>query len=272
MTMTYHRSCPRGLAHITHLEGKETPVRNVISGSGNERDGIIMAKLRVSLFVGALALTGAACEAPVEPDAGPTGTQAIPLTQGISGPLSDTSSDSLTNRSVLEAFYHATGGPDWDNNTNWLSDQPLDTWYGVTADSLDQVKGLYLSNNNLADSLPLVLRWLRKLEVLQISGNENMSGEVPLEWAIESTRVTGGTFPLLWMFHTDDTGICALPDPRMRIWLDRILNVRVSYCKYFYLNQSVQSFDDPVPLVAGRRHCCECSSLPTTAVVTTFRE
>lgn len=254
MAMTYHRSCPRGSAHITHLEGKETPVRNVISDSGNERDGTIMAKLRVSLLVGALALTEAACEAPVEPDAGPTGTQAIPLTQGISGPLSDTSSDSLTNRSVLETFYHATGGPDWDNNTNWLSDQPLNTWYGVTADSSDQVQALRLPNNNLADSLPVVLRWLRQLEVLVISGNENMSGEVPLEWATEWAQdVTGGTFPLLWMFHAHDTGICALPDPRMRIWLDRISDARVSYCKYFYLTQSVQSFDDPVPLIAGRR-------------------
>lgn len=238
---------------LTSPEGKGHLVRNVISDSGNERDGIIMAKLRVSLLVGALALAGAACEAPVEPDAGPTGTQAIPLTQGISGPLSDTSPDSLTNRSVLEAFYHATGGPDWDNNTNWLSTQPLNTWYGVTADSLDQVKVLYLPDNNLADSLPVVLRWLRKLEVLVISGNENMSGEVPLEWATETQDVTGGTFPLLWMFHAHDTGICALPDTRMRFWLDRISDARVSYCKYFYLNQSVQSFDNPVPLVAGRR-------------------
>ena len=26
------------------------------------------------------------------------------------------------DRAALEAFYHATGGPDWDNNENWLTD------------------------------------------------------------------------------------------------------------------------------------------------------
>jgi len=47
----------------------------------------IMAKLRMSLLVGALALTEAACEAPVEPDGGPTGTQGHSAHSGDIGSL-----------------------------------------------------------------------------------------------------------------------------------------------------------------------------------------
>ena len=36
-----------------------------------------------------------------------------------------------SDREVLEAFYHAAGGPDWFHSTNWLSDEPLSEWYGV---------------------------------------------------------------------------------------------------------------------------------------------
>ena len=253
--MTYHRSRPRRPAHINHSpRGKGNPVRNVVNPTPATKEMMsIMAKLRMSLFVGVLALAGAACEAPVEPDASPTGTQAAPPASGDSGILSalDTAGV-LTNREVLDSFYHATGGPDWDNNTNWLSTEPLNTWYGVTADSSDQVQALRLQDNNLADSLPVLLHRLTGLEELVINGNENMSGEVPIEWANPLNGVDEG-FPLLRVFHAHDTGICALPVQEMRDWLDRISDARVSYCKYFYLNQSVQSFDYPVPLVAARR-------------------
>ena len=34
-------------------------------------------------------------------------------------------------RGVLVAIYNATGGANWTNNTNWLSDRPIGEWYGV---------------------------------------------------------------------------------------------------------------------------------------------
>ena len=40
-----------------------------------------------------------------------------------------------TDRDVLVALYHATGGDNWTNNENWLSDAPIGTWYGVTTES-----------------------------------------------------------------------------------------------------------------------------------------
>ena len=39
------------------------------------------------------------------------------------------------DRDALVTLYNATDGPNWVNNTNWLSDEPLDTWYGVTTNA-----------------------------------------------------------------------------------------------------------------------------------------
>ena len=36
-----------------------------------------------------------------------------------------------SDRAALEALYHSTDGPNWNNNANWLSDAPLRDWYGV---------------------------------------------------------------------------------------------------------------------------------------------
>ena len=40
--------------------------------------------------------------------------------------------DSAADRAALVALYNSTGGPNWRDNRNWLSDRPLSEWYGVT--------------------------------------------------------------------------------------------------------------------------------------------
>ena len=50
----------------------------------------------------------------------------------------------MTDREVLEAFYHATGGPEWNNRTNWLSEAPLSDWFGVKTDGSGRVTRLAL--------------------------------------------------------------------------------------------------------------------------------
>ena len=40
----------------------------------------------------------------------------------------------LSDRDVLEILYEATGGPNWTNSNNWLTDAPLRDWYGVGVD------------------------------------------------------------------------------------------------------------------------------------------
>ena len=50
----------------------------------------------------------------------------------------------VSDRRVLETLYRATGGDDWTDNTNWLTDAPLGDWYGVEADEDGRVAGLRL--------------------------------------------------------------------------------------------------------------------------------
>ena len=65
------------------------------------------------------------------------------------------------HRAALIAFYNATGGDNWYNNTNWCSDKPIYEWYGVNhcygdweRIQSDCVKSLYLYENNLIGELP----------------------------------------------------------------------------------------------------------------------
>ena len=49
----------------------------------------------------------------------------------------------------MVAFYEATGGANWEDNTNWLSEEPIYEWYGVTTDEEGRVFRLDLSDNGL---------------------------------------------------------------------------------------------------------------------------
>ena len=81
---------------------------------------------------------------------------------------------------VLVALYNATDGPNWVNNDNWLTDAPLDEWYGVFTNSAGQVEWLILDANGLAGEIPPELGDLATLEWLILSANE-LSGPIPPE-------------------------------------------------------------------------------------------
>ena len=54
-----------------------------------------------------------------------------------------------TDEDALIALYQATDGVNWVSNQNWLSDDPIGTWYGVITDENDRVIELNLSENEL---------------------------------------------------------------------------------------------------------------------------
>ena len=57
-------------------------------------------------------------------------------------------------RKILIEFYHSTNGPEWKNNTNWCSDEPLSAWYGVQCNWwAGTLTGLDLRNNGLKGKL-----------------------------------------------------------------------------------------------------------------------
>ena len=99
-----------------------------------------------------------------------TGTTASPPPAGSPAP----------DRAALVALYNATDGADWTDNTNWLSDGPLDDWYGVTTDASGRVTRLVLNVNRLSGSIPAELGNLSNLESLYLSYNQ-LSGSIPKE-------------------------------------------------------------------------------------------
>ncbi len=84
------------------------------------------------------------------------------------------------DRKALVALYNATGGPVWNGNENWLTDAPINTWYGVTADKEGHVTELYLSDNNLSGPLPPEIGDLPRVETLWLHGNA-LTGPIPPE-------------------------------------------------------------------------------------------
>ena len=91
---------------------------------------------------------------------------------------------SQAEREALVALYHATDGPNWRDNTNWLSDAPLDEWHGVSHSTFDDGKAgvviLSLNHNQLSGEIPPELGNLVLLQLLFLGGNQ-LSGEIPPE-------------------------------------------------------------------------------------------
>ena len=86
---------------------------------------------------------------------------------------------SQTPRDILVALYNATGGASWTNSTNWLSNNDISTWHGVSVSS-GNVTGLDLSLNNLTGMIPSELGNLNNLENLNLTGNQ-LRGAIPSE-------------------------------------------------------------------------------------------
>ncbi len=110
---------------------------------------------------------------------------------------------------------------------------------------------LFLSQNALTGEIPEELGNLSKLRSLAVANNAGMSGMLPAELTSLDLRelLIGGT------------RLCAPRDADFQSWLRSIPLRRVSVCAErvggearaaAYVVQAVQSFDFPVPLVAGR--------------------
>ena len=127
---------------------------------------------------------------------------------------------SVTDREILSVIYDATGGPDWHNNVNWLSDLPTEQWYGVTTDSSGRVEGLELESNNLTGTLPGELGQLAMLRSLKLARNDQLTGPLPRE-------LTGLDLETLLL---EETGLCAPADDGFQAWLRGVSNSGVAVC------------------------------------------
>lgn len=110
-----------------------------------------------------------------------------------------------SERTALEAFYHATGGSDWANRQHWLTDAPLDQWFGVSTDQAGRVVSLVLADKGLKGHIPPAVSTLRSLRQLLLDQND-LAGSLPPELGrlrslevlgLNNNRLSGGIPPEL---------------------------------------------------------------------------
>ena len=94
-------------------------------------------------------------------------------------PFVDGEESSEIERQLLTNFYLASGGENWDESANWLSDAPLGEWYGVTTGKGGWVVSLRLPDNELGGDIWPGLIWLGGLQHMDLSDNR-LSGEIPI--------------------------------------------------------------------------------------------
>ena len=114
------------------------------------------------------------------------------------------------DRAALVALYHATDGPNWVNSENWLTDAPLQEWYGVDTDGSGRVVRVDLRGwwdeeaqqyvpHGLTGPIPPVLGGLANLEYLSLSSND-LTGPIPPELG------NLANLTVLWLSSNDLTG------------------------------------------------------------------
>lgn len=84
----------------------------------------------------------------------------------------------LSQRQVLVEFFQSTRGEQWVNNTNWCSDAPIESWFGIKCNDQGQVVQIQLRSNNLHGPLPDSIGRLTSLVNLCLEGN-NLTGKIP---------------------------------------------------------------------------------------------
>ena len=86
--------------------------------------------------------------------------------------------DPSTDRGILEIFYFACNGENWNDKTHWIDgNMSICDWQGVdcTYDGGEQVQKLMLTNNNVSCTLPNELFYLSELEWLDLRTNEGIT-------------------------------------------------------------------------------------------------
>ena len=114
---------------------------------------------------------------------GITATATVTVTVAATG-------SAATDREALVALYEATGGQNWVNNENWLTDAPLGEWFGVTTNHEGRVVALEMAYydrdagqwvaNNVSGPIPPELATLARMERMQFYAN-SVTGSIPPE-------------------------------------------------------------------------------------------
>ena len=94
------------------------------------------------------------------------------------------------DRDTLMALYNSAGGAAWTVKASWGTTDPLNDWFGVSADTNDNVTKLELSDNKLSGTLlPASLGSLTSLITLDLSDNRGLGGTIPDLSAVTNLEV-----------------------------------------------------------------------------------
>ena len=177
---------------------------------------------------------------------------------------------------VLAHLHELTGGASWTNQGGWVSDVPVDEWFGVTADA-GRVVEISLPANGLQGPLPGEIANLGELTAIDLDGNDLM-GDLPASIAslpgLRELRVADnarleGVLPFafrhlehLGVLHYGGTALCASPSASFQAWFAGIDDAVGATCENLeqvtlslpivYLTQAIQSPSRGVRLIAGR--------------------
>src|SRR4051794_39842129 len=72
----------------------------------------------------------------------------------LSTPLSLVAQVNVQDSLTLVDLYNSTDGPHWNGNANWLTKNPVSTWYGIEGVLNSSVTNINLDYNNLNGTLP----------------------------------------------------------------------------------------------------------------------
>ncbi len=111
----------------------------------------------------------------------------------------------LSDREALEALWEGTGGADWVQSENWLTDAPLGDWHGVEVDDSGRVVALALSLNNVRGRIPREIGGLANLEWLDLYRN-GLTGPIPVEL---------GDLSDLWGLYLGENGLTGTIPPEL---------------------------------------------------------
>ena len=140
---------------------------------------------------------------------------------GVSVPTPEPSTMTTPDdRAVLTALYEATNGDDWTDNGNWLSDLPLDEWYGVNAND-GRVIVISLPENGMRGEIPETISNLTELAYLDMSAN-SLTGNLPESMAgLRNVEV-------LYLAENDLTG--CVPEALRVARVNDIVFTPLGYC------------------------------------------
>ncbi|MGB1293829.1 MAG: leucine-rich repeat domain-containing protein [Flavobacteriales bacterium] len=148
-----------------------------------------------------------------------------------------------TEKNALIEIYNATNGDQWTNNTRWLQNNNVSSWYGVTVELVGgekHVTKLSLYNNNLNGFIPDAIADLPYLKEINF-GYNNLSGGISSNTStldsLENINVRNCQIPGV-LDLSNNPNLSQVTATTNSFNIVRLGMPRTNFSSYYYLNLS----------------------------------